>query len=161
LSRAALQELVDTMAQAAPGRWSKPAPVGLILGDPNPKNMIETGGVVRLVDWENSGWADPAFEIADLCACRDCAFELPDEHRVWLRAEHGRLLNDRLFTERAAIYERMMLVWWVCRASRYLVEAHTRLNGVLRLPPDYYLALQQRYWTTACAAFGLPAGDTH
>jgi hypothetical protein len=112
------------------------------------------------VDWENSGWADPAFEIADLCACPDCIFEVPEEHRVWLRAEHGRLLNDRLLAERAAIYERMMLVWWVCRASRYLVEAHTRLNGVLRLPPDYYQALQQRYWTTACAAFGLPAGDT-
>ncbi|MEO8606282.1 MAG: hypothetical protein ABI690_00245 [Chloroflexota bacterium] len=52
------------------------------------------------------------------------------EHHAWMREEHSRLLDDATLPERAALYTRLLYVWWVMRNGRYLAEANTRLKGI-------------------------------
>jgi hypothetical protein len=151
LTTAQIDHMLDFLAQTIPQQWEQPAPIGLILCDTNPSNMIAHQGAIKLVDWENSGWADPAFDIGDLCAQPDY-FDLPDEHRAWIRAEHGRILNDHTFAHRAEVYERIMNVFWILGMSAALVgKSSQRMDGVKRYPPEHYAKFQIRYWERACA----------
>lgn len=150
LSSGQLDYLLHVLASSVPHEWERPAPIGLILCDPNPTNMIAHRGNIYLVDWENSGWADPAFEIGDLCA-QPSYFDLPEDHRQWLRAEHGRILNDGWLAPRAEIYERMMNVFWVLVMSAQLLSKQDRLEGVHIPSKDYIAHMQLRYWERACA----------
>ena len=146
-----IDHMLDILAASIPERWEQPAPIGLILCDTNPTNMIAHQSTIKLVDWENSGWADPAFDIADLCAQPDY-FDLPEEHRTWIRAEHGRILNDPSFALRAEVYERMMNVFWILGMSAALVgKSGNRMDGVKRYPQEHYANFQMRYWERACA----------
>ncbi len=51
--------------------WPQPR-LALCRVDPNPTNFVRTRDGLRSVDWENSGWGDPAFEIADLLVHPAC-----------------------------------------------------------------------------------------
>lgn len=156
LSYEQVTRLVQTAHRETKREWESPAPVALIHCDSNPNNVIEHQGVMRLVDWENSGWADPAFDIADLCAQPNYGVLLLDAQHEWIRAEHSRLLDDPTLPERAAVYQRLLLVWWVVRLSGYLNEApDTRLAGVARGSMETTLARRAMMWAKACAAFGL------
>ncbi len=64
---AALQELVTKIRQLEYPLWPEPQST-LCHGDPNPLNIIRRPNGWLSVDWENSGWGDPAFELADLMA---------------------------------------------------------------------------------------------
>lgn len=148
--------LLRAVHQQTRRTWDKPAPIGLIHCDSNPNNLIEAGHKIRLVDWENSGWADPAFDLADLCAQPNYGVTLPDEHHVWLRTEHARLLNDKMLPERAECYQRLLLAWWVMRMSAYWIETNTtRLPGVVRIDENTMLERQAMMYTKARAAFGV------
>jgi thiamine kinase-like enzyme len=159
LEREQLEPLVKAAEQQTPLlRWEHPVPTGLIHCDPNARNIIECDGMIRLVDWENSGWADPAFDIADLCANPFYGMGLPPEHHAWMRDTHSRLIGDPHLPERAALFTRLLHVWWVLRYGRYLTEANTRLKGVDRTPTDAILAQQAIIWERACGLFGIKAG---
>ena len=154
LERRQLEHLVKIAEQQTPLlRWEHPVQRRLIHIDPNARNMIESRGTIRLVDWENSGWGDPAFDIADLCANPMYGMALPAEHDAWMREEHSRLLDDPTLPERAAVYTRLLHVWWVMRNGRYLVEANTRLKGVQLSPLEVGLAQQRFIWERTCALF--------
>src|SRR5262245_19297074 len=97
------------------------------------------------VDWENSGWGDPAFEIADLIA------HPAYEHVAWDRWEqlvgaYAERRGDRSAGVRIRAYYTMMLVWWVVRCARYLYEVPRGLDPRLASrPADWYEETQRRY----------------
>jgi thiamine kinase-like enzyme len=154
LERRQLEHLAKIVEQQTPLlRWEYPVQRRMIHCDPNARNMIEFEGTIRLVDWENSGWGDPAFDIADLCANPMFGMVLPAAHHAWMREEHSRLLDDPTLPERAAVYTRLLHVWWVMRNGRYLVEANTRLKGIQLSPTEAKLAQQQFVWERTCALF--------
>lgn len=99
---AALRALADRAAHAPFPAWPQP-PVALCRGDPNISNFLRRPGTWASVDWEYSGWGDPAFEIADLAthpkydAVPSGALGLG--HRALLRRtvrSHGRDAHPRL-----------------------------------------------------------------
>jgi thiamine kinase-like enzyme len=155
LDRRQLENLLTVASRIPQGRWQFPVQPRLIHCDPNCRNMIEFEGVIRLIDWENSGWGDPAFDIADLCANPLYGIALPAEHHAWMWTEHSRLLDDPTLPERAALYTRLLHVWWVMRTGRYLVEANTRLKGINLAPTEVALAQQAFVWERTCALFHL------
>ncbi|MBZ0098950.1 MAG: hypothetical protein K8F30_07685, partial [Taibaiella sp.] len=71
---------------------------------------------------------------------------------------HGDLLDDPHLPERVALYTRLLHVWWALRNGRYLVEANTRLKGVVFAPTEAILAQQAMIWARACGLFGIGAG---
>jgi thiamine kinase-like enzyme len=158
LEREQLEHLVAAAVKITPTHWQQPQ-LGLIHCDSNPRNMIENHGMIRLVDWENAGWADPAFDIADICANPAYGMNFPAEHHAWMMAEHGGLLDDPTLAERAAFYTRLMHVWWVLRNGRYLVETNTRLAGVTVYDPQKVLATQAMLWERAGELFNLNGGN--
>src|SRR5690606_37851670 len=85
--------------------------VGLILCDTNPSNMIEDDGRILIVDWENSGWGDTAFDIADLLVRPECADLPPDMHN-WILLRYAELTEAPHMSERILIYEHLMLSFW-------------------------------------------------
>lgn len=86
--------------------------VGLILCDTNPSNMIERDGRILIVDWENSGWADTAFDIADLLVRPECADLSPDMHN-WILGRYSELMESPDISERILMYEHLMLIFWL------------------------------------------------
>lgn len=153
---AKVDEQAAALTNLSPREWESPAPVALIHCDSNPHNVIEHQGIMQLVNWENAGWADPAFDIADLCAQPNYGVLLPDDHHKWIQAEHSRLLDDPTLPERAQVYQKLLLVWWVVRLIGYLTEAaNARLPGVMRASDDVAVARRKLMWEKACKAFNL------
>lgn len=151
-----LKRLVERVHAITLPRWIEPAPVGLIQCDVNPNNILLHNGKIRLIDWENSGWADPAFDLADLFAKPDVGNQITESHRAWLRAELGKLLHDSSLPERSVIYERLLLVWWTLRISGYLVETSGyRLAGVQVVDREKTIAKQIALWQQSCTEFAL------
>ncbi|MCB9452137.1 MAG: aminoglycoside phosphotransferase family protein [Anaerolineaceae bacterium] len=154
LRREQMERLMQAATDRFPAPWEQPVDQRLIIDDVNPKNMIEKQGMIRFVDWEYAGWADPAFDIAGLCS-QPAYFDLPDEHREWLKTEHSLILDDKDLPHRATVYEQLMLIFWVIRMSQSLVALDNRFEGVQRFPQEYHESFQMRYWERAVPLFGL------
>ncbi len=111
-----------------PPEWGT-SPVSLCRVDPNWRNFIRLPDQERRsyasVDWENSGWGDPAFEIADLMT--HPAYEsVPSVRWAWLiekyAEQRSRTAQDTNAALRIRTYYTVMLMWWVIRWARYLYE---------------------------------------
>jgi hypothetical protein len=100
--------------------WPAPA-LRLCRVDPNPSNLVRRDGAWASVDWENSGWGDPAFEIADTITHPAYA-DVAEERWQWLLAEHCARLHDPHAQLRIRVYRYLMLLWWVARLARSLYE---------------------------------------
>ncbi|MCI0352375.1 MAG: aminoglycoside phosphotransferase family protein, partial [Acidobacteriales bacterium] len=88
-----LDTLLAAVAKRFPAQWDEAPPTRLILCDANPTNMILQDGIIRLIDWANSGWSDPAFDIADMLA-QPSYQALPEAHRMWIRATYAELVEE-------------------------------------------------------------------
>ena len=118
--------LSSSTAEVGRGRF----PLRLCRVDPNLSNAIwSREGTLRWVDWEYSGWGDPALDLADLRW--HVALEGVSE------AQHARLRNDYLrpagdpgFEERLAAWDRLLLTRWPLLVLRLLWSAY---NGPDRL----------------------------
>ncbi len=115
-----LMDLVGRTEQAAFPDWPTP-PLALCRCDPNTRNFIRRPVQWASVDWENSGWGDPAFEIADLMAHPTYA-AVPGERWDWLIGTYDATRADRTVAERIRTYYTLSLVWWVARFARMLYE---------------------------------------
>ena len=150
----AVNDLVDQALSLTWPRWPSP-PLCFCRGDPNIRNFIRRPLSWASVDWEYSGWGDPAFEIADFLAHA--------AHVTWPRRQKSLLVNlycarsgDTTIRERIPVYETLMLVWWTLRLGRLLPEARsgadTRLAGLSHYWYEEKLELQQQYLQLAAAA---------
>jgi hypothetical protein len=94
--------------------------------DPNLANAIWCpDGAVRWVDWEYSGWGDPALELADF-RWHIASAEISQDQHNWLRAQIGSLIGDKYFTQRLAFWDRLLVTRWPFLILRRLWSA---ING--------------------------------
>ncbi|NOK57489.1 MAG: aminoglycoside phosphotransferase family protein [Chloroflexi bacterium AL-W] len=89
--------------------------------DPNCRNFLRGPDGWASVDWENSGWGDPAFEIADMMTH---PVYQPIPHTRWegVIETYIQYTQDLWARTRIQTYYIVMRVWWVVRFARYLYE---------------------------------------
>jgi aminoglycoside phosphotransferase (APT) family kinase protein len=129
--------------------WTSPAwptsPRALCRVDGNWRNFIRQGKGLASVDWENSGWGDPAFEIADLMTHPAYA-DIADAPWDWLSTVYGERVGDQTATLRIQTYYTIMRVWWVVRWARYLYEVPRGLDArLVARPPTWQSETERRY----------------
>jgi thiamine kinase-like enzyme len=146
--------LLGQIARLRLPEWPAP-PLALCRVDPNIRNFIRRPGDWASVDWENSGWGDPAFEIADLITHPSYAAVSP-KRWDWLIAAYCAARDDSGAEWRIRVYTMLMLAWWAARLARTLYEVPR--GGDQRLAPRSAAwqteteALYQRYLALAQAA---------
>jgi len=87
-------------------------PLGLCRADQNLANGIwGADGRLRWVDWEYSGWGDPALDLAELRWHAALADLAPAQH-AWLRDHYRRPAGDATFNERLAVWDRFVVTHW-------------------------------------------------
>lgn len=105
-------------------------PLRLCRVDPNLENALHcTDGRVRWVDWEFSGWGDPALELADLCWHAALEEVAPEQHR-WLRENYRPPKGDSTFHARVAVWDRIIATRWPLLVLRLL---WVQFNGLDRV----------------------------
>jgi thiamine kinase-like enzyme len=112
--------LSATNADPSRGRF----PLRLCRVDANLANAIwGREGTLRWVDWEYSGWGDPALDLADLCW--HVGLEgLTRAQRARLRDSYVRPAEDPDFEARLAAWDRLLLTRWPFLIVRALWSAH-------------------------------------
>jgi aminoglycoside phosphotransferase (APT) family kinase protein len=97
--------------------------LGLCRVDPNTLNFIRRPIRWASVDWENSGWGDPAFDLADLTAhpayTGDYGHSTP---WMWVLDTYSALQTGEEFRERTRIYHLLSLAWWAAFFARMVRE---------------------------------------
>ena len=125
---AQMQRVIDSCARIVaktdvnPGRDC--IPLCLCRVDPNLANAIWCDdGRLRWVDWEYSGWGDPALDLADLRW--HAALEgLGDAQHAWLREGYRRPAGDPAFDERLRIWDGILAARWPLLILRLLWSQH-------------------------------------
>jgi aminoglycoside phosphotransferase (APT) family kinase protein len=143
--RTELQELVAHLRRAQFPEWPEPQPV-LCRVDPNLLNFVRRPNEWLSVDWENSGWGDPAFEIADLMT--HPAYErVPTSELEWLVDTYQSLSTDRTIAIRIHAYYKIMIVRWALFFGRKLLVLHEarQSEGLSGRPPGWWEELPARY----------------
>jgi thiamine kinase-like enzyme len=135
---AELRDLVREIQQAALPAWLPP-PLVLCRVDPNTLNFVRRKPSWASVDWENSGWGDPAFEIADLITHPAYA-TVPAERWSWLIESYYARRGDTGAATRIRLYYRLMLIWWAARLARMLFEVPRGGDRRLVTRPDGWQA---------------------
>ncbi|MBC8492246.1 MAG: aminoglycoside phosphotransferase family protein, partial [Chloroflexi bacterium] len=120
--------LVDSCAEVVltttvnPGRES--VSLRLCRVDPNLKNTVWSGdGRLRWVDWEFSGWGDPAIDIAEL-RWHAASVEMSEAQHAWLRDNYRRPTGDHAFEERLAVWDLLRATRWPFLILRWLWSEH-------------------------------------
>jgi thiamine kinase-like enzyme len=114
----AVRKLIDKLSSKQFPLWNEPV-ISLCRSDPSPLNFIRRSGAWCSVDWENGGWGDPAFEIADLMAHPSYS-KVESSQWNWLIDIYAKLVNDEQVSQRIYTYYRLMIAWWVVRFSKEL-----------------------------------------
>ena len=152
-----LTALLSDFARTTLPEWNAP-PVALCRVDSNWRNFLRRPGDWASVDWENSGWGDPAFEWADLMthpAYATCA--APWDALIETYAER---MNDETAPLRISTYTTIMLVWWVVRWARYLYEVPRGLDQrLVARPADWPQHAEREYARYLALAYERLAGS--
>jgi hypothetical protein len=134
----ALHELIRNAEAARLPDWPAP-PFALCRVDPNTLNFVRRPGAWASVDWENCGWGDPAYEIADLITHPAYIDVLP-ERWEWLIEAYCAQCGDPGAPTRMRVYRLLMLIWWVARLARTLYEVPRGGDQRLVTRPEGWLA---------------------
>lgn len=159
-----LARLVDGCAAfvattaADPGRES--VPLRLCRVDPNLANAVwSDDGRVRWVDWEYSGWGDPALDVADL-RWHAALSSLSTGQHAWLRNSYRRPAGDDHFELRLMVWDRLLATRWAFLILRWLWSGHHGPDRVrLTRPPTDVVALRVRLIRFIERAEQVVAGD--
>lgn len=98
-----------------------PAPVTLCRLDNNITNYIRRRGPWASVDWEYSGWGDPAFDVANLLT-HVTVQEAAAPRRMSFAGCYCSLVADKGTAVRIQVYYDILVVWWAARLARFLYE---------------------------------------
>ena len=129
--------------------------VALIRLDNNTLNYVRRPEMWLSVDWENSGWGDPAFDVANLMT-HAAYLDVPAPRWKWVTERYCALVDDATASTRIWTYYKIMAVWWVVRMARYLYEMPRGLDARLVEWPDQWLAeMQMKYERYVQLADGL------
>jgi aminoglycoside phosphotransferase (APT) family kinase protein len=120
-------------------------PLALCRADAHILNFIRRPGLWASVDWEASGWGDPAFEVADLIAHAAYA-GVPLERWEWVIETYCRLAGDAAVAGRVQVYYKVLIVWWAARLCRYLYEIPRGVDRrLVDLPAGWQADVQAKY----------------
>lgn len=160
---ASLQKLLACLS-AAPPLPRSPAPsLAFCRNDSNTLNFIRRPKGWLSVDWENSGWGDPAFEIADVI-CHPQYASVPNERWQWVVQLYGEMSGDQTAVSRIQAYTPFMLVWWAARLARASYEVpHGLDQRLVERPADWQTqnrALYERYIQLATDSLANSAPST-
>ncbi len=97
------------------------APVALCRLDNNIANFVRRPGQWASVDWEYSGWGDPAFDVANLVT-HVSTLGVPAHRWQWVIDTYCSQVEDEEAALRIQAYRDILLVWWAARLTRYLHE---------------------------------------
>lgn len=88
--------------------------------DHNLANVVwDADGQARMVDWEYSGWGDPALDLSELRWHAALAGLSTTQHH-WLRDSYKRPAGDVDFDKRLAIWDRIITTRWCFLILRWL-----------------------------------------
>jgi hypothetical protein len=123
-----LAHLINVLSQVITDTRVYPSkenvPLRLVRVDPNTANAIwETDGIVRWVDWEYSGWGDPALDIAEL-RWHEALQPLGDIALQWLRTNYKPSFDDPEFNKRLCVWDHVLAVRWPFLVLRLLWSNH-------------------------------------
>jgi thiamine kinase-like enzyme len=110
--------LVRSLEAADCPQWPT-APVRLCRLDNNIANYLQRPGQWVSVDWEYSGWGDPAFDMANMMT-HVAYLDVPASRWTWVLDTYCDLVDDGTAALRIPIYCTVPTVWWVARLARYL-----------------------------------------
>ena len=138
-----LHELIKRFTVWEKPSWPEPR-VALCRVDANIANFVQSADYWRSVDWENSGWGDPAFELADLMSHPAYA-KVPDARWAQVAERYTQLTRDDV-AERLEVYYPAMLVFWAVRFALYLYEVPRGLDPrLVTRPPDWQADFKRKY----------------
>ena len=125
---ARLGRLVEACAQVVASSDADPrreqVPRRLCRVDPGLANALWCDdGRLRWVDWEYSGWGDPALELADL-RWHVSLEALSSAEHAWLRESYRQPPGDPGFEGRLAVWDRLISTRWAFLILRWLWSAH-------------------------------------
>lgn len=139
-----LQTLFQQLQNSNFPTWTVPT-VTLCRVDCNMLNFVRRPEQWFSVDWENSGWGDPAFEIADL-ATHVANKEVPETDWQSLIDAYCQLVKDPQCKLRIRCYRKILRVWYIVRLYRYLYEMPRGLDQRLAtLPAEWQADIQAKY----------------
>ena len=125
-----VEECAEVLASTGvdPGRGR--FPLCLCRVDANLSNAIwDRDGRLRWVDWEYSGWGDPALDLAEL-RWHAALAGLDEAQHTWLRDTYRRPDDDPGFDERIAVWDRLLATRWPFLALRWLWSEHNGSDRV-------------------------------
>lgn len=125
---ARLERLVEACAHAVASSDANPRREHVALRfcrvDPSLANALWCDdGRLRWVDWEYSGWGDPALELADL-RWHVSLEALSSAEHAWLRESYRQPPGDPGFEGRLAVWDRLISTRWAFLILRWLWSAH-------------------------------------
>jgi thiamine kinase-like enzyme len=92
-------------------------------------------GTWASVDWEYSGWGDPAFDVANLVT-HVALKDVPAARWDWFVDRYCASVEDKTAPLRIGVYRQVMLAWWPIRLARYLYELPAGKDERLVAWPD-------------------------
>jgi hypothetical protein len=117
----------------------------LVRVDGNLDSVVrDTEGRFLFLNWEYSGWGDPAYDLAELRWHPRAGWI---EQTQWDAALDSYVphTGDSLFSERLAVYSQLLPAWWVGRSALHLLEGAGQLSGrprLARVPARMYQAVR-------------------
>jgi aminoglycoside phosphotransferase (APT) family kinase protein len=139
-----LQAVVRRFEAAQFPEWPM-APVTLCRLDNNISNYIRRPGQWASVDWEYSGWGDPAFDVANTIT-HVAYIQVPRSRWAWIIDAYCDLGGDATTSTRLQVYCRVMAMWWVARLARYLYEIPRGMDERLATwPEDWQTDMEEKY----------------
>lgn len=140
--------------------WPAPS-LALLHCDPNPLNFVRRPSRWLAVDWENSGWGDPALEIADLMA-HAAYMDVPGETWEWVVQQVAERWQDDTAVSRIWAYYPLLLTFWLVIFTKSMYElAHNIPNTRLApRPPDWAETIPPKYNHYLRLAFAWYSGST-
>ena len=95
--------------------------------DANVSNFISCSGKLYAVDWEGSGWSDPAFELANLMT-HPAYLSVLRSRWAWVVRTYTRLHQNGVTPTRIKAYYPYLVAFWVARLARALYEVPRGLD---------------------------------
>ncbi|MCL4261889.1 MAG: phosphotransferase [Anaerolineae bacterium] len=120
--------------------------LALLHCDPNLRNFVRRPSGWLAVDWENSGWGDPALEIADLMA-HAAYMDVPMATWEWVVQQVAERWGDDTAVTRIWAYYPLLLTFWVVIFTQSMYELTHGLpnNRLAPRPPDWAETLPPKY----------------
>jgi aminoglycoside phosphotransferase (APT) family kinase protein len=123
-----LENIVDLLARVVATTEVDPnyenIPLRLMRVDPNLSNaIVDSDKTLRWIDWEYSGWGDPALDLAEL-RWHASLQSLGDYNLQWLRSNYQLSFNDPNFYPRLKVWDHILVTRWPFLILRSLWSNH-------------------------------------